>query len=183
MSAGAGAASNGSGSSSTNSNAPIKSATTPYGYFMSEQYRDHKDDFAGLAVGQAGAEISRRWQALDDTAKAKFRDLAAKDRERYEAECNARDAEVEARQAANREKWGSMDPASQSFLRERAPAEPKKERRVTKEEDMSEERLEARRLAKEKREKQKAARLAGEAESSRQKETIAAAAAATARKR
>ena len=61
--------------------------------------------------------------------------------------------------------------------------EPKKERKVTRVEDMSEERLEARRLAKAKRDAQKSTRIAAEAESDRQKNSIAAAAAAMARKR
>lgn len=164
------------------SNVAIKSATSAYSYFQSEQYREHKEDFAALGLGQAGAEISRRWNALDETGRAKFNELAGKDRERYQRECDVRDAEVAARQAANREARFA-EPSSQSYMRQRAAVEPKKERKVTREEDMSEERLEARRLLKEKREKQKAARLAGESESSRQKETIAAAAAAMARKR
>lgn len=168
--------------SNGNSSAPLKSATSAYAYFQSEQYSNHKDEFAELAFGQAGAEISRRWRALDAPGRAKFDKLAAADRERYQRECDARDAEVADRQAASREARFA-EPASQGYMRERAAVEPKKERKVTREEDMSEERLEARRLAKAKREEMKAARLASEAESSRQRDTIAAAAAAMARKR
>lgn len=161
---------------------PVKPVISAYSFFQSDQYSNHKDDFAELAFGQAGTEISSRWRALDDADRAKYEALAAADRRRHDLECEARDAEVAARQAANREARFA-DPASQSYMRERAAVEPKKVRKVTREEDMSEERLEARRLLKEKRETQKAARLAAEAESSRQKDGIAAAAAAMARKR
>ncbi|CAM9364785.1 unnamed protein product [Ectocarpus fasciculatus] len=151
-------------------------------FFQADQYSNHKDEFAGLALGQQGAEISRRWRELPAEERSKFDALAAEDRKRYQAESEARDAEVAARQEANRAARNA-DPASSTYMRERAAVEPKKERKVTREEDMSEERLEARRLAKEKRAQQKAARLAAEAESERQKSSIAAAAAATARKR
>lgn len=161
---------------------PVKPVISAYSFFQSDQYSNHKDDFVELAFGQAGTEISSRWRALDDADRAKYEVLAAADRKRHDLECEARDAEVAARQAANREARFA-DPASHSYMRERAAVEPKKVRKVTKEEDMSEERLEARRLLKEKRGAQKAARLAAEAESSRQKDGIAAAAAAMARKR
>lgn len=164
------------------STAPVKAVTSAYMYFQNDQYSYHKDDFAALAFGQAGAEISRRWHALQAEDRAKFEAQSAEDRKRYDLECEARDAEVVARQAANREARFA-DPASQGYMRQRAPVEPKKERKVTKEEDMSEERLEARRLAKVKREEQKARRLASEAEIKRQKDSIASAAAAMARKR
>lgn len=162
--------------------APIKAATSAYMYFQGDQYSNHKDEFASLALGQQGAEISRRWRSLSEQERSKFDVLAAKDRKRHQEESEARDAEVAAQQEANREAR-LADPASKGYMRERAAVEPKKERKVTREEDMSEERLEARRLAKEKRDGQKAARLAAEAESERQKSNIAAAAAASARKR
>lgn len=164
------------------SSAPIKAATSAYGFFQSEQYSNHKHEFAGMKVGQAGAEISRRWHSLDERGRARYDEMAANDRARFERECDARDEEVAARQAANREaRYG--EPASQGYMRQRAPPEPKKERKVTREEDMSEERLEARRRLKEKREQDKAARLEAEAEGSRQRDHIAAAASAMARKR
>lgn len=168
----------GAGASTT----PVKPVTSAYMYFQSDQYTNHKDELADLAFGQAGAEISRRWHALQPHDRAKFEALSAEDRKRHELESEARDAEIAAQQAASREARFA-DPASQGYMRERAAVEPKKERKVTREEDMSEERLEARRLAKAKREAQKAARLAAEAESDRQKDSIAAAAAAMARKR
>lgn len=161
---------------------PIKPATTAYGYFQSEQHGKCKHEFEGLSLGQTGAEISRRWHALDQRGRAKFEEMAANDRARYRRECDARDEEVSAQQAANREARFA-EPASKGYMRQRAAPEHKKERRVTREEDMSEEQLEVRRLAKEKREKLKAARLEAEAESSRQKESIAAAAASMTRKR
>lgn len=163
--------------------APVKGVTSAYMFFQADQYANHKESFAaGLALGQQGGEISRRWRSLSPEERAKFDALAAKDRERHQAESEARDAEIAARQEANRAAR-LADPASNGYMRERAAVEPKKERKVTREEDMSEERLEARRQLKEKREAQKAARLAAEAESERQKDSIAAAAAATARKR
>lgn len=162
--------------------APVKSATSAYMFFQNDLYSNHKGELAGLPFGQAGTEISRRWHALPPEPKAKFEALAAADRQRYESESAVRDSEMEARQAANREARFA-DPASQGYMRERAAVEPKKERKVTREEDMSEERLEARRLAKAKRDGQKAARLEAEAESERQKKSIATAAAAMARKR
>lgn len=162
--------------------APVKAVTSAYMFFQGDQYSNHKESFAGLPLGQQGAEISRRWRSLSPEERSKFDALAAKDRERHEAESEARDAEIAARQEASRAAR-LADPASNGYMRERAAVEPKKERKVTREEDMSEERLEARRRAKEKREGQKAARLAAEAESERQKSSIAAAAAATARKR
>ena len=161
---------------------PIKAVTSAYSYFQSHQYNNHKDEFADLAFGQAGAEISRRWRDLPDEHRAKFEAQSAEDRKRHELECETRDAEVVARQAANRDARNA-DPASQGYMRQRAAVEPKKERKVTRVEDMSEERLEARRLAKAKRDLQKSTRLAAEAESDRQKNSIAAAAAAMARKR
>lgn len=162
--------------------APVKGVTSAYMFFQADQYANHKESFAaGLALGQQGGEISRRWRSLSPEERAKFDALAAKDRERHQAESEARDAEIAARQEANRAAR-LADPASNGYMRERAAVEPK-ERKVTREEDMSEERLEARRQLKEKREAQKAARLAAEAESERQKDSIAAAAAATARKR
>lgn len=164
------------------STAPVKGVTSSYMFFQNDQYSNHKGSFAGLALGQQGAEISRRWRSLSPEERSKFDALAIKDRERHQAESEARDAEIAARQEANRAAR-LADPASNGYMRERAAVEPKKERKVTREEDMSEERLEARRRAKEKREGQKAARLAAEAESERQKSSIAAAAAATARKR
>eukprot|EP00752_Nemacystus_decipiens_P001789 g1728.t2 len=162
--------------------APVKAVTSAYMFFQGDQYTNHKESFAGLALGQQGAEISRRWRSLSPEERSKFDALAAKDRERHQAESEARDAEVAARQEANRAAR-LADPASNGYMRERAAVEPKKQRKVTREEDMSEEQLEARRRLKEKREQQKAARLAAEAESERQKDSIAAAAAATARKR
>ncbi len=169
-------------SGQTPATAPVKAVTSAYMFFQADQYSNHKEELAGLALGQQGAEISRRWHSLSAQERSKFDDLAAEDRRRFEAESEARDAEVAARQEANREAR-LAEPASNGYMRERAPAEPKKERKVTREEDMSEERLEARRLLKKKREDQKAARLAAEAESERQKSNIAAAAAASARKR
>lgn len=162
--------------------APVKAATSAYMYFQSDMWANHKDEFAGLALGQQGAEISRRWHGLSPEERSKFDAMAAADRKRHQAESEARDAEIAAQQEANRAARFA-DPASQSYMRERAPVEAKKERKVTREEDMSEERLEARRLAKQKRDEQKASRLAAEAESERQKSSIASAAAATARKR
>lgn len=162
--------------------APIKPVTSAYQHFMSEQYREHKGDFADMAVGQAAAEVSRRWSALDERGKAKYLELTAQDRARHERECRARDEEVAARQAANREARHA-DPISQGYMRARQPAEPKKERRVTREEDLTEEQLETRRRLQEKRDAAKASRLEREAESSRQKDSIAQAAAAMARKR
>lgn len=161
---------------------PIKAITSAYSYFQSHQYSNHKDEFAGLPFGQQGAEISRRWRDLPEEHRAKFEALSAADRKRYDLECEARDAEVAAQQAANREARHG-DPASQSYMRQRAAVEPKKERKVTRVEDMSDEKLEARRLAQAKRDQQKSTRLAAEAESDRQKNSIAAAAAAMARKR
>lgn len=162
--------------------APIVRATSAYMYFQGEQYGVHKDSYAGMGLAQHGAEISRRWRSLSSAERSKYDAMAAKDRERHRAESEARDAEIAARQEANRAARVA-DPASNGYMRERAAVEPKKERKVTREEDMSEERLEVRRRAKEKRDGQKAARLAAEAESERQKSSIAAAAAATARKR
>lgn len=164
------------------STAPVRPVTSAYSYFQSDQYRHHKDEFAGLAFGQAGVEISRRWHELPAADRAKFESLSAEDRERHDRECEVRDAEVEAQQAANREAR-LAEPSSQGYMRERTAVEPKKERKVAREEDMSEERLEVRRKLKAKREGQKAARLAAEAESDRQKNSIASAAAAMARKR
>lgn len=166
----------------TGNSAPIKPATSSYAFFQSEQYSKHKHEFVGMSLGQSGAEISRRWQSLDERDRVRFDGMAATDRVRFKRECEARDEEIAAQQAANRAARFA-EPASQSYMRERAAPEPKKERKMPKEEDMSEERLEARRLAKEKRDQIKAARLEAEAESSRQKESIAAAAAAMARKR
>lgn len=165
--------------------APVKGLTSAYMFFQSDQYNNHKEELAqvaGLRLGDQGAEISRRWRSLSPEERSKFDALADKDRERHRVESEARDAEIAARQEANRAAR-LADPASNGYMRERAAVEPKKERKVTREEDMSEEQLEARRRLKEKREAQKAARLAAEAESERQKDSIAAAAAATARKR
>ena len=169
----------------TPATAPVKGLTSAYMFFQSDQYNNHKEELAqvaGLRLGDQGAEISRRWRSLSPEERSKFDALADKDRERHRVESEARDAEIAARQEANRAAR-LADPASNGYMRERAAVEPKKERKVTREEDMSEEQLEARRRLKEKREAQKAARLAAEAESERQKDSIAAAAAATARKR
>lgn len=162
--------------------APVKPVMSAYAYFQTEQYTNHKDDFVGMSVGKAGAEIARRWKGMGSKDKVRYESLHAEDRRRFEKESQARDAEIAAIQAAKREARNA-NPTSKGYTRERAPVEPKKERKVTKEEDMSPERQAARRKAKQEREEKKAARLALEAESDRQKKSIAAATAAMARKR
>merc|ERR1719327_2014716 len=74
-----------------------KGRTSAFIYFGNATRAEIKAEHPDWSLGEVGRELGKRWKELDDAAKQPFRDLAAKDAERYKTE-------MEAKQKKNKKK-------------------------------------------------------------------------------
>ena len=67
----------------------IKKPSTAYNFFMKEQRASILASNPSLTQSQAMAEVGKAWQAADDATKARFKELALADKERYKRQMAA----------------------------------------------------------------------------------------------
>ncbi|KAL9188329.1 hypothetical protein ACHAXT_006707 [Thalassiosira profunda] len=82
---------------------PIKPAKSAYAFFQKEVgstvHRELSASGQPTDVGALGKEVSSRWQKLSDAERLKYEEMAARDRDRFNAESHKRDVEAMARKA------------------------------------------------------------------------------------
>ena len=85
-------------SSSKNSDIVIKPATTAYQFFQREHASKIQAELSAAGsstdVGALGRAVSSRWQGLSPTERAKYEEMAERDKVRYLSESHKRDVEV-----------------------------------------------------------------------------------------
>jgi SWI/SNF-related matrix-associated actin-dependent regulator of chromatin subfamily A member 5 len=73
----------------------VKAPVTALHFFMRENQGRIKADLEGRGephgLGDVQKAVASQWRALDDAARAKYEELGAQDKARYEQECAARD--------------------------------------------------------------------------------------------
>lgn len=81
-------------------NAP-KRGLSAFMYFSSAERPKVKEDKPEISFGDVGKELGERWKAISDKEKAKFEEMAKKDKDRYTKEKTAYDAKGGAPAAAD----------------------------------------------------------------------------------
>lgn len=64
----------------------IKRATSPYGAFVADYYKQSGSSLQGVSAAKSASDIGAKWKALSESAKGAFYEIAAKDKERYHKE-------------------------------------------------------------------------------------------------
>ncbi|CAM9762392.1 unnamed protein product, partial [Discosporangium mesarthrocarpum] len=157
----------------------IRPASSAYSLFQKDNYQKARASLEArgedVDVGDVQREISSRWKELppDDQERAKYESMALKDKTRYLRECEEKDREVEAIQAARRAQRDTLTTASR--MRGRPPAageegKGKGSSRTPKE--LTEEERERRRKRQEDKQRSKAKKQAREALVDKQKQKI-----------